>query len=83
MAHILFHKPSFYGQMLNYRQNLSMFTYIPYTEDLMACREQYPDIPNLYLFGKFYYKADNETERETDKNTISLWWEEFKRDAML
>ncbi len=83
MAHILFHKPSFYGQMLELRQNLSMFTYIPCTEDLSSCRTRYPEIPNLNEFGKCFYKADNEKEHETNRETVRAWWDDFKREAML
>ncbi len=83
MAHILFHKLSFYDQKLLRRQNLSMFTYIPDSEDIAACRDKYEDIPNMYSFGEFYYKADNESERMANRKTIEAWWDDFKREAML
>lgn len=82
-AHILFHKPSFYSHILDARQNLSMFTYIPYGPDVESLKKEYPEVPNLAAFPEFYYKATDDNERKINSESIKTWWEEFKRDAML
>ncbi len=83
MAHILFHKLSFYDRKILIRQNLSMFTYIPNDEDPDAAGGKYEDIPNIRSFGVFSYKIYNEAEREKNRETIREWWDDFKREAML
>ena len=83
MAHILFHQPSFYGQVLNLRQNLSMFTYLPASEDPERYRRIYEDVPNILIFPEFNYKACNDEEHLSNKEFIRKWWEEFKKDAMI
>ncbi len=83
MAHILFHKPSFYDSTLFRRQNLSMFTYIPSGEDTQDFSEKYPEIPNIRNFEECYYKADSNEEREVNAAAIRNWWDGFRKEAML
>ncbi len=83
MAHILFHKPSFYEQKILIRQNLSMFTYIPNNEDPASFSGKYEDIPNVRLFGEFSYKPYNDEEKKMNRETIRAWWDDFKKEAML
>lgn len=82
-AHILFHKPEFYGNDLGSRQNLSMFTYVVNGEDLVSFRNQFPEIPNVSEFPEVFYKADSESEHEQNRKAVSAWWEDFRKDAML
>ena len=83
MAHIMFHQPSFYGQVLNFRQNLSMFTYVPAEEDAERYRRIYEEVPNILNFCEFDYKACNEEEHLSNRANIQKWWDSFKKDAML
>lgn len=83
MAHILFHRPSFYDKTLFRLENLSMFMYIPAEEDTKDLGGKYPDLPNIRNMGKFYYKAGNESERETNKESIKRWWDDFRKEAMI
>ena len=82
-AHILFHKTDHYGRDLKARQNLSMFTYIPVSEDPERYRRIYEDVPNILNFPEFNYKACNDEEHLSNKESIKKWWEEFKKDAMI
>ena len=82
-AHILFHKPSYYGQLLGKRQNLSMFTYVPEGTDVIELGQQFPEIPNLFEFGEFYYKPQSDHEKDVNRKTVESWWEEFKKEAMI
>lgn len=83
MAHILFHKASYYGRKLYDRQNLSMFTFLPKGGNIEACREQYREVPNISEFGEFYYRASNEREHSINQDTVTNWWEQFKKEAMI
>lgn len=82
-AHILFHKPEYYGSDLKCRQNLSMFTYVTNGEDPISFREQFPDVPNVSEFPQIYYKADSDSEHEQNRKAVSAWWEGFRKDAMI
>ncbi len=83
MAHILFHKPSFYGQLLFKRQNLSMFTFVPKGEDIGECYRKYPEVPNIMEFCELYYKTENDDEHKINRSGIRQWWDIFKKEAML
>ncbi len=83
MAHILFHKTDFYGQDIKARQNLSMFTYIPNSEDPEICRERLIGIPNISRFVGIDYKTSSAAQHEANRANIAIWWDQFKKDAML
>ncbi len=83
MAHILFHKSDHYGRDLRLRQNLSMFTYIPGTEDAAKCRQNCPYVPNIDNFAAFDNKASTDEEHEKNREGIRFWWSEFKKEAKI
>ena len=83
MAHILFHKPDYYGNNLRLRQNLSMFTYIPCDENILEYGSRYPEIPNICEFVSIINNADNDSDHKDNQSNIREWWEEFKKAAML
>ena len=82
-AHIMFHKTSFYGPLFGARQNLSMFTYVPKGEDITGLKEKYTEVPNITEFPEFYYKAAGDDERAVNRDNIKMWWDTFRKDAML
>lgn len=82
-AHILFQRFDRYGKDLKCRQNLSMFTYFVKGEDTLSFRERFSEIPNICEFVPVAYKADNEEDRAENRRNIKIWWEGFKREAML
>ena len=83
MAHILFHKPSFYDKALFRLENLSMFMYIPAGEDTKDFGDRYPGVPNIRSMGEFYYKSDNDKEREINRQSVKTWWDDFRKEAMI
>ena len=82
MAHILFHDPDRYGRDAALRQNLSMFMYIPAKED-GAYSANLQDVPNIRSFVPVRYMADSAEEHAGNVENIKVWWERFKKDAML
>ncbi|MBR6329327.1 MAG: hypothetical protein IKR68_06730 [Lachnospiraceae bacterium] len=47
MAHILFERSSAHEEALSHLQNLSMFTYIPGSEDMEEFKAAFPLVPNV------------------------------------
>lgn len=82
-AHILFHKPDHYGRDLKARQNLSMFTYVPKGTEIESVRASFDEVPNIEEFVQVSYKASDDKEREDNIENIRLWWDDFRREAML
>ena len=82
-AHILFRHYDHYGPALKARQNLSMFTFIPASEDVGSYRKRFEEIPNIETFVSINYKPSDENERKNNLANIEIWWNEFKKEAML
>ena len=82
-AHILFHKPDYYGHDLKTRQNLSMFTYVPLGMLSDSLRKELSEVPNILEFVQIDYKSDTVDSRNDNQNNISLWWNDFRKAAML
>ncbi len=83
MAHILFHKSEKYADELKYRQNLSMFTFIPKDEDLKECIKSFPAVPNILKLTEISTRPESVEEHDQNRTNIRTWWELFKKEAML
>ncbi len=83
MAHILFQRTQMYAEDIKARQNLSMFLYLMNGEDVAGCRARLEEVPNISEFCAIERKAGSEEEHEKNRHSIALWWEEFKKEAML
>lgn len=75
VINMMLQKIDYYGQDLNCRQNLSMFTYfsprfIKENKGLNSIREEYQNIPNIGLLCEYDYKAS--LSEDIDKNADSL-----------
>ena len=83
MAHILLQNTDRYRADLRARQNLSMFTYIPEGSDLLTVREKYTEVPNILEFVPVERNPQTDEQHKKNREMIKIWWEEFKKEAML
>ncbi len=83
MAHILFQNTDRYGADLRARQNLSMFTYIPEGSDVAAARCKYAEVPNILEFVPVERNPQTDEQHEKNREMIKIWWDEYKKEAML
>lgn len=80
MAHILLQKREMYSSLLNYRQNISMFTYFQKGEDIDLLIKKYPGITNIREIDRIYYKNLSKVEHEQNVDVIEKWLDVAMRD---
>lgn len=82
-AIILCRKIDAYGRDIKKRQNLSMFTYINSSDDIEKAKESCKEVPNILKMPPIQYKASTDKEHLENQEAIKLWWDDFKKEAML
>lgn len=83
IANVLFQKVQVYGNETKLRQNLSSFMYISERDDVILVKDNCPDVPNIDYLKGIQYKISSEEEHLENQNKISLWWQDFKKEAMI
>jgi len=82
IANILFRRVEEYKDV-GYRQNLSSFLYISNRDNLERVKNKCEEVPNIDCFVDIFYKPETDEEHSKNIESITLWWESFKKEAML
>lgn len=82
VANILFRRVEEYMHV-ECRQNLSSFMYISRRDNLEQVKRRCVEVPNIFYFPEFRYKADSEEEHAFNMESVKVWWSDYIKEAMI